>query len=226
MNCPLFLRKRSACIISDLHCYPEGYQPAKLVRTVDEILRLNPRPRNVIALGDLAYLTGRPEEYALLKKILAPLEGTGMTLTMAMGNHDRRENFALPGVRESVQARKRAHVVEVGEHVRVEYHLDGFGRSDSPQARSDTRCKNVFMLFHRVSILTKATLEIKRPRQRAFHIFSFAPLRRLRSQAKPMTWLSTLASKLDERSEKSRVSTAWRKSRMSARSPPAWPLSL
>ena len=32
------------CIISDLHCYPEGYQPAKLVRTVDEILRLNPRP--------------------------------------------------------------------------------------------------------------------------------------------------------------------------------------
>lgn len=81
------------CIISDLHVNPGGYQPAYLERTVDEILRLNPRPRNIIALGDLAYLTGRPEEYALLKKILAPLDGTGMTLTLAMGNHDRRENF-------------------------------------------------------------------------------------------------------------------------------------
>lgn len=82
------------CIISDLHCYPEGYQPAKLVRTVDEILRLNPRPRNVIALGDLAYLTGRTEEYALLKETLSPFEGSGIRLTLAVGNHDRRENFA------------------------------------------------------------------------------------------------------------------------------------
>ena len=82
------------CIISDMHTNPGGYQPAKLVRTVDEILRLNPRPRNVIALGDLAYLTGRPEEYALLKEILRPFEGSGIHLTLGMGNHDRRENFA------------------------------------------------------------------------------------------------------------------------------------
>ena len=52
------------CIISDLHTNPEGYQPARLERTVADILKLDPLPRNVIALGDLAYLTGKPAEYA------------------------------------------------------------------------------------------------------------------------------------------------------------------
>lgn len=81
-------------IISDLHTNPEGYQPARLERTVRDILALRPRPRNVIALGDLAYLTGKPEEYARLKEILSAFDGSGIRLTMAMGNHDRRANFA------------------------------------------------------------------------------------------------------------------------------------
>lgn len=82
------------CIISDLHVNPEGYQPGLLERTVADILRLNPLPRNVIALGDLAYLTGKPEEYARLKEIIAPLETAGIRLTLGMGNHDKRANFA------------------------------------------------------------------------------------------------------------------------------------
>lgn len=81
-------------IISDLHTNPDGYQPALLERTIADILALRPRPRNVIALGDLAYLTGKPSEYARLKEILAAFDGTGIRLTMAMGNHDRRANFA------------------------------------------------------------------------------------------------------------------------------------
>ncbi len=81
-------------IISDLHTNPGGYQPAKLERTISDILTLNPRPRNVIALGDLAYLKGQPHEYALLKEIVAPLEKAGIRLTMTMGNHDRRARFA------------------------------------------------------------------------------------------------------------------------------------
>ncbi|MBR4755384.1 MAG: metallophosphoesterase, partial [Bacteroidales bacterium] len=81
-------------IISDLHTNPGGYQPARLERTIADILALNPCPRNIIALGDLAYLTGKPSEYALLKEILKPLEGSGIRLTMAMGNHDKRKNFA------------------------------------------------------------------------------------------------------------------------------------
>ena len=80
--------------ISDLHTNPDGYQPDKLRKVVSQILALRPLPANVIALGDLAYLTGKPKEYAALKPILQPLEDAGMTLTLAMGNHDRRETFA------------------------------------------------------------------------------------------------------------------------------------
>lgn len=82
------------CIISDLHTNPEGYQPARLERTVADILKLDPLPRNVIALGDLAYLTGKPAEYARLKEILVPLEAAGIHITLGMGNHDKRANFA------------------------------------------------------------------------------------------------------------------------------------
>lgn len=54
---------------------------------------MKPLPRNVIALGDLAYLTGQPSEYEGLKSIITPIEDAGITLTLAMGNHDRREEF-------------------------------------------------------------------------------------------------------------------------------------
>jgi len=80
--------------ITDLHTNPDGYQPDKLRRVVADILKMAPLPKNVIALGDLAYLTGKPSEYALLKEIITPIEDAGIHLTMAMGNHDRRENFA------------------------------------------------------------------------------------------------------------------------------------
>ena len=80
--------------ISDLHTNPGGYQPERLIRTVNDILKMKPLPRNVIALGDLAYLTGKPTEYALLKELIAPIEEAGITLTLGMGNHDRRENFS------------------------------------------------------------------------------------------------------------------------------------
>ena len=81
-------------IISDLHITPKGYQPEKFIRTCDDILKMQPLPFNVIALGDLAYHTGRSEDYALLRELLAPLEKAGIQITLGMGNHDRREEFA------------------------------------------------------------------------------------------------------------------------------------
>lgn len=82
------------CIISDLHVRPGKYQQEHLERTIKEILALRPRPRNVICLGDIAYLTGKAEEYAVAKALLSQLEDAGMTLTMTVGNHDRRDAFA------------------------------------------------------------------------------------------------------------------------------------
>lgn len=80
-------------IISDLHTHPAGYQPDKLRRVVDDIINMAPKPRNVLALGDLAYLQGKRPEYELLREIVAPLAQAGISLTMAMGNHDRRDHF-------------------------------------------------------------------------------------------------------------------------------------
>lgn len=80
-------------LISDLHSNPEGYQPGKLKIVIEQILSMKPLPANVIALGDLAYLTGQESEYAALKEVLSPIEAAGIKLTLAMGNHDRRENF-------------------------------------------------------------------------------------------------------------------------------------
>lgn len=81
-------------IISDLHTYPDGYQPVRLSRTVSDIVAMKPKPKHVIALGDLAYLQGKALEYAMLKQIVQPLYDAGVELTMGMGNHDRRENFS------------------------------------------------------------------------------------------------------------------------------------
>ena len=82
------------CIISDLHINPGRHQEQYFAGIVDQILTLNPRPRYVLCLGDIAYLTGKPEEYAAAKRYLDKLEKAGMKLTMTMGNHDRRAEFA------------------------------------------------------------------------------------------------------------------------------------
>lgn len=81
-------------LLSDMHTNPGGYQPDKCRRVIADILAMNPLPRNVVTFGDLAYLTGKAEEYALAKEIFAPLEEAGIKVTHGMGNHDRRENFA------------------------------------------------------------------------------------------------------------------------------------
>lgn len=81
-------------LLSDMHTNPDGYQPDKCRRVIADILAMKPLPRNVVTFGDLAYLTGKPEEYALAKEIFAPLEEAGIKVTHGMGNHDRRETFA------------------------------------------------------------------------------------------------------------------------------------
>lgn len=88
-------------IISDTHV--NGLPPERLAgfsweagllrRTVEEILSLRPLPANVISLGDNACLWGMPEDYALVAELLAPLETAGIRVTLAMGDHDRRDNF-------------------------------------------------------------------------------------------------------------------------------------
>ncbi|MFN7572776.1 MAG: phosphodiesterase [Betaproteobacteria bacterium] len=79
--------------ISDLHLKPQRRLAYGIVDTagmlencVAHIMALKQRPGAVIATGDLVDL-GRPEEYGLLREILAPLT---MPVYLLPGNHDER----------------------------------------------------------------------------------------------------------------------------------------
>lgn len=79
--------------ISDLHIKAPG-RPAYgvvetdrlLQRCVERLQRLNPAPDIIVASGDLVD-AGKPEEYAYLKELLAPLRSP---VYLMPGNHDSR----------------------------------------------------------------------------------------------------------------------------------------
>src|SRR5690348_1407135 len=80
--------------ISDMHIKPPGTLLYKridtagyLERAVAHVMRLDPRPDLVIATGDLVD-GGKPEEYAFLREMLAPL---AMPVYLIPGNHDARD---------------------------------------------------------------------------------------------------------------------------------------
>ena len=79
--------------ISDVHVRPDGYQLERFTRVVDEILKLSPRPKNVVCFGDIAYLRGPVEDYRASRPQFQRLLDAGIRLTFGMGNHDRRANF-------------------------------------------------------------------------------------------------------------------------------------
>lgn len=80
--------------ISDLHIKAQAKLAYGIVDTagllaacVDQLLQLDPQPDAVLVTGDLVDY-GRPEEYALLRELLAPLT---LPLFLLPGNHDERE---------------------------------------------------------------------------------------------------------------------------------------
>ena len=91
---PVRFDENGVVIISDVHLHPDWHQEKLFAGMVGQILALNPRPRYVLCLGDIAHLTGKPEEYTAAKRYLDQLEAAGMKLTLTMGNHDRRAEFA------------------------------------------------------------------------------------------------------------------------------------
>jgi len=83
-------------LLSDCHVgnwnSPE-YQGVKFAECIARVLALDPLPAKMIIPGDLAYLWGRKEDYALSRRLLQPVIDAGIEITIGMGNHDRRENF-------------------------------------------------------------------------------------------------------------------------------------
>jgi 3',5'-cyclic AMP phosphodiesterase CpdA len=80
--------------LSDTHLRPEGQllydridTAGYLERAVAHVLKLDPRPDVAIMSGDLVE-AGKPEEYARLRSVIAPLP---MPVYVIPGNHDARE---------------------------------------------------------------------------------------------------------------------------------------
>ena len=93
------------------------YTQGRLSAFVDEVLAMKPLPRRVVSFGDLAYLRGNPDDYAVSKPILKRLEDAGIELVFCMGNHDRRSEFnkAWPGhLEKSPVPGKFVRVVSLG----------------------------------------------------------------------------------------------------------------
>ncbi|MEK7996515.1 MAG: metallophosphoesterase, partial [Planctomycetota bacterium] len=80
--------------ITDMHLKGEGEllfgrvdTTGFLERAVAHVNALDPRPDIVLATGDLVN-DGGPEQYANLRRVLAPLD---MPVFMIPGNHDARD---------------------------------------------------------------------------------------------------------------------------------------
>ena len=90
----------SFALLADPHIAAEA---AKVHRNVNlaaqfnavarEIVGLPQRAARVFVLGDCAFSAGEPADYAQLTTLLDPLRAEGLTLNLALGNHDQRENF-------------------------------------------------------------------------------------------------------------------------------------
>lgn len=83
-------------LCADTHVNGDEKSPQQregLKRTVSDILAMNPRPANVLFLGDLAYDHGVTNDYRLFRKLVVPLEKAGVRWNACLGNHDRRAAF-------------------------------------------------------------------------------------------------------------------------------------
>jgi hypothetical protein len=89
------LDENIVAIFSDTHIWgPETVQQVvRFNQCAAKVLAMNPRPANLLIYGDLAYSHGEIENYELLRKLLNPIEDAGIRWEVAMGNHDRLENY-------------------------------------------------------------------------------------------------------------------------------------
>jgi len=81
-------------IAGDLAKVQRGINMADHLRTVGrELLARRRNPAGVFIVGDCALGDGQVSDYESLVKLLNPLRAAGMTVHLALGNHDERENF-------------------------------------------------------------------------------------------------------------------------------------
>ena len=87
-------------LLSDIHIagnqttVQRGINMAEHLRIVGrELLAQRRNPAGVFITGDCALGDGQVADYESLVRLLDPMRSAGMTVHLALGNHDQRENF-------------------------------------------------------------------------------------------------------------------------------------
>ena len=122
-------------LLSDVHVNgvkggPE-YQREKFELIVGDILKLDPLPARAIVFGDLAWLYGRTEDYRCSQRYLKLLEDAGVSVTIGMGNHDRRSAFLEVHPSYAKRTKVPGRIVTVCDAGAVDFiMLDGLQGTD------------------------------------------------------------------------------------------------
>ena len=103
--------------------------------SVAEILKMDPLPRNVLVFGDVAYTCGLAADYGISRQQFKLLENAGITVTIGMGNHDRRSEFAKRWPEAAAKSLVPGRYVHLLETPGVDFlMLDSLaGADDRPQ---------------------------------------------------------------------------------------------
>ena len=104
----------------------------KFKETVDEILAMRPLPRNVLVFGDIAYRCGLGEDYDFSRPLFRKLEDAGIAVTIGMGNHDRRSEYAKRWPEAAAKSLVPGRYVHLLETPYVDFLM-----LDSPQGVDD-----------------------------------------------------------------------------------------
>ena len=90
----------SWALLADIHIAGDVTKMARginmaehLKRVSAELLELPSRPAGVFVVGDCAFNSGENADYRTLMGLLDPMRAGRLTIHLALGNHDQRENF-------------------------------------------------------------------------------------------------------------------------------------
>jgi len=106
-------------LLSDLHITEDRTlvrHDVKSPETFEEvrarILALPSRPAGIVVSGDCASNHGDLGDYVMLAELLKPLREAGISIHLAIGNHDRRDNFLKAFPDQAAQIAKDATVAD------------------------------------------------------------------------------------------------------------------
>ena len=87
-------------LMADIHVWGDAGKVIRGVRSTEtagaafkQIAAGNEVPSKIIVAGDCAAMTGRTEDYAMIRTVIEPVRKAGIGVYFALGNHDHREHF-------------------------------------------------------------------------------------------------------------------------------------